>query len=197
MGVGVARVGVELGVKAHFLHLFQRVGCKVGQVKRGQLLELIVLHVHRHRKGQLLAVHRLPQQGKLFVSQLLTGGVGVVVDAHVQTGSFGVAVVGLKGGVDIQAVCPLGELAVGAHRPEHRSLVARRCHLRPVDKALIPAHVDVPVGRVALPAGDSLCLGGLGRRLRFAGVPLVPRAKDGPHQLFQKLQQLNHCIPPP
>ena len=200
MGVGVACVGVELGVKAHLLHLFQRVSGKVGQVKRGQLLELVFLHVHANGERKLLAPHRLPQQGKLCVSHRLAGGVGVVVDAHVQTRSFGVAVVGLKGGVDVQAVCPLGELAVGGYRLEHHAFVARRFDLSPAVEgnfALIAAHVHKAVGRPALPAGHSLCLGDCGCGCCLAGVPLVPRAKDGPHQLFHQLQQFTHRSPLP
>ena len=181
-------------------HLFQRVSGEVGQVKRGQLLELVFLHVHANRERKLLAVHRLPQQGKLCIGHGLAGGVGVVVDAHIQPGGPGVAVVGLKGGVDVQAICPLGELAVSAHGLEHCPLVARRCHLRPVDKALIPAHIHKAIGRVALPAGHSLCPGGFGRfrcGLCLFGILLVPGAKDSPHQLFQQLQQFIHCSSPP
>ena len=184
-------VGVQLGVKAHPLHLFQRIGGEVGEVEGAHGFELVFLHVHRYRQGQLLAVDRLPQKGKLCIGHGLAGGVGVVVDAHVQSGSPGVAVVGLKGRVDIQAVCPLGELVVGGYRLEHCPLVARRSHLRPVDKALIPAHIHKAIGRVALPAGYSLCPGGFVRfrcGLYLPGILRVPRAKESPHQLFQQFQ---------
>ena len=150
-------------------------------------LELVFLHVHRHRQGQLLAPHRLPQQGKLCVSHRLAGGVGVVVDAHVQTGSFGIAIVGLKGGVDIQAVCPLGELAVGAHGLEHCPPCSPPCHLRPVDEA--PDSGSRPQsGREARPASRSQPLPrGFGRfrcGLYLFGILLVPPGQRWPAPAF-------------
>ena len=51
---------------------------------------------------------------------------------------------------------------VGAHGLEHDTFVARRLDLAPAiegDFALIPAHVEVAVGRFSLPAGRS---GGFG-----------------------------------
>ena len=169
--VGVVGVGVQLGVKAHLFHLFQRIGGEVGEVEGAHGFELVFLHVHRDGHGQLLAVDRLPHKGKLCIGHRFAGGVGVVVHAHVQPGSPGVAVVGLKGRVDVQPVCPLGKLAVGGYRLEHCPLVARRCHLRPVDKALIPARVDVPVGRLTRPARHGVHSGHV--RCRGIGVRLL------------------------
>lgn len=63
---------------------------------------------------------------------------------------------------------------VGARGLEHDTFVARRLDLAPAvegDFALIPAHVDVPVGRAALLAGKS---GGFGvhsrHRVRGRGI---------------------------
>ena len=189
-----------MGVKAHLFHLFQRIGGEVGEVEGAHLLELVFLHVHAHGHGELFAPHSFSHKGKLCIGHCFVGGVGIVVDTHVQPCRFGVAVIVLKGRVDVQAVCPLGELAVGGYRLEHDALVARRFDLAPAvegDFALIAAHVEIAVGRLTRPARHGVHSGHF---FRGGGVRLLCLVSgsvgEGRQKFGDKLKKCFHSAPP-